>query len=106
MAQAQIDSEDEDEMMMMMMAQHEQEEDERRRRPWVRHAVLHREELGEFSALWAQERQDPDAFHDAYRMSPDTFDEIANMLDPVLRRQDTWLRLAITPTEKLAVTLR
>ncbi|KAF0298252.1 Protein ANTAGONIST OF LIKE HETEROCHROMATIN PROTEIN 1 [Amphibalanus amphitrite] len=73
---------------------------------WVRQPVLRRQEMGEFRALMAQERENGSAFHNAYRMSPEAFDELTVQLEPALRRQDTNFRLAITPAEKLALTIR
>ena len=99
---ANIDSDEEEEILLMMML----ETEERRKRTWVRQPALYRPNLGEFSALWATERGDPAAFQSAYRMHPDTFDEVTALLAPVIRKQDTNYRLAITPAEKVALTLR
>ena len=97
---------DEEEELMLALLLQEEEARERRRRVWVRQPVLQREEMGEFRALMAQERANGNAFHSAYRMSPEAFDDLTLQLEPALRRQDTNFRLAITPAEKLAVTIR
>ena len=95
------DQAEEDLVLLLLM-----QEEERRRRVWVRQPVLARDEMGEFRALMAQERRDSDAFYDAYRMSPEAFDDITQQLEPALRRQDTNFRPSISPAEKLALTIR
>ena len=94
---------DEEELLLLLMLH---EEERRNNTPWVRRPVLRRNEIGEFRALMAQERARPEAFHSAYRMSPETFDELALTLEPALRRCDTNFQAAIPPSEKLALTLR
>ena len=94
---------DEEELLMLLLLR---EEERLNNRPWIRRPVLRRSEVGEFRALMAQERVNPGAFHSAYRMSPETFDELTGILEPTLRRQDTNFQTAITTSEKLALTLR
>ena len=94
---------EEEEVLLLLLVQ---EEERRVNRPWIRRPILRRDEVGEFRALMAQERNNPGVFHSVYRMSPERFDELAQVLEPALKRQDTNYRAAISPPERLALTLR
>ena len=56
--------------------------------------------------LYEELRSDDKKFFNYFRMSINSFDELLNRLSPLLWKQDTRMRDSISPTERLAVTLR
>ena len=73
---------------------------------WVRDSLGDRESFGEFTAFWEKERSHAEEFHAAYRMSPARFDELLGRLHAGIKHQDTMFRMAISPAERLATTIR
>lgn len=76
------------------------------REHWVHPVNAKREDCGEFHNLYADLRQDPDMFRSYFRMSPESFSVILDHVSMDLRKQDTNFRKAISPEERLALTLR
>ncbi|KAJ8720650.1 hypothetical protein PYW08_006115 [Mythimna loreyi] len=68
--------------------------------------VARREEFGEFHTLYNQLREDEKEFADYFRMDVKTLDKLLNFIHDKLKHQNTNMRDSITPTERLAVTLR
>ena len=58
------------------------------------------------STDYLDQRHFPEKFFENYRMSTLQFDDILNKIDPLVRKKDTNFRKAITPEEKLVLTLR
>lgn len=59
------------------------------------------------SAVVSRElRQHEEKFHEFYRMSTDTFHILEQLVSEELRKQDTNYRLAVSPAEKLLITIR
>ena len=50
--------------------------------------------------------EDPAQFSNFLRMRPADFEKLACKIGPLIRKQDTKFRKAISATERLAVTLR
>ncbi|KAM5191432.1 uncharacterized protein ACMZJ9_013619 [Mantella aurantiaca] len=78
----------------------------RRRRYWVHPMVRSRPSMGEFHLLYGQLRDHPEKFADYFRMSIASFDELLGLVSEGIRRDDTNYRIAISPVERLVVTLR
>ncbi|KAM5165185.1 LOW QUALITY PROTEIN: uncharacterized protein ACMZJ9_007622 [Mantella aurantiaca] len=78
----------------------------RRRRYWVHPIVSSRPSMGEFHLLYGQMRDHPEKFADYFRMSIASFDELLSLVSEGIRRDDTNYRMAISPVERLVVTLR
>ena len=76
------------------------------REVWIHPLNVERSSKGEFYRLYLDQRHFPEKFFENYRMSTHQFDEILNKIDPLVRKKDTNFRKAITPEEKLALTLR
>ncbi|CAH1995266.1 unnamed protein product [Acanthoscelides obtectus] len=53
-----------------------------------------------------QLRLDEQRFYVYFRMTPQCFDEILNLVKDEIRKSDTNYREAISPEERLAITLR
>lgn len=61
---------------------------------------------GQFVTLYEELRQYPYKFFGYFRMSIASFDELLTIVGPRITLQDTNMRLAIPPVQRLAVTLR
>ena len=98
----------------MEMAQLVDEDDgerrrmERRRiRPWQRNWLQRRPLHGQYERLMTELREeDLPSFRNFLRMDPQMFQELAARLGPRIEGTDTWMRRALTPELKLAITLR
>ncbi|CAN7945782.1 unnamed protein product, partial [Ixodes pacificus] len=79
---------------------------QRRRRWWVRPFLLDREEHGQACRLAAELRaHDEEYFRNYIRMPPSTFDTLLDVRDKIRKTNTNW-RKAITPEQRLIVTLR
>ena len=78
----------------------------RPRKWWVHPLNLERPITGAFVTLYQNLRRDENKFFNYFRMRTTSFDELLNRLGLLLRKQNTKMRDAVSPTEKLAVTLR
>ena len=77
---------------------------EQRKRIWVPPWIANRETEGSFHKLMKE--LEPASFKNFMRMDLSTFEELAAQLEPRLKKCDTPMRNAISPSEQLAVTLR
>ena len=80
---------------------------ERRKREWVKDWVSKRVELGAYHSLFQEFQQsDIRQLRNFLRMDMDSFLELLVRVEPKIRKEDTNMRLAIPPGERLALTLR
>ncbi|XP_069616234.1 uncharacterized protein [Ranitomeya imitator] len=80
--------------------------DRHRRRFW-RHPIIElRERRGAYHMLYGKLNANPEKFHEYTRMSQDSFWDLLARVQGAIRRQDTQLRRAMPPEERLLVTLR
>ena len=61
---------------------------------------------GRFNTSFADLRGNRDKFFNYFRMSVQSFDELAGRIADKIKSQDTRMRLTIHPLEMLAVTVR
>lgn len=75
-------------------------------RPWLREE--RRQQLGQFSSLLDTHLrlEDPVAFQNYTRLTPQLFDEVLQRVAPAIEREVTSFRQPLSPGLKLAVTLR
>ena len=75
-------------------------------RPWL--TEIRRQEFGQFSSLLDTHlrMEDPVAFQNYTRLTPQLFDEILERVAPAIERQLTSFRQPLSPGLKLALTLR
>lgn len=59
-----------------------------------------------YDNLFAELTNDDLKFFNYFRMSKDSFDELLSCLKPSIQKQDTYMRQAINPCERLGITLR
>lgn len=50
--------------------------------------------------------EDEQGFYDYHRMSRENFAELLNVVSPFIQKQDTKMRKAISPAQRLSITLR
>jgi hypothetical protein len=78
-----------------------------KRRCQVRPLFKRRKEQGYFHNLIAEMRLgDQDAFFNFHRMSPDKFDELLNLVGPLISKNDRHRGDVISASERLSITLR
>lgn len=79
----------------------------RNRTIWVREWVRGRQERGVYTQLLQELRlSDTTSYRNFLRMDAGTFDQLLEMVGPLITYQDTNMRKAISPGERLALTLR
>lgn len=78
-------------------------------RIWVREWLEKRQSQGAFANLMQELRTGDDAdqreFYRLLKMTPENFDYLLDLVAPLISKQDTTFRRAISPGERLAVTL-
>ncbi|XP_014282671.1 uncharacterized protein [Halyomorpha halys] len=98
------------ELMIIAIALDEEHEAEikvnRGKRKWVCDAWKKRDIEGEFATLFKELVDDETKFFQYFRMSEGTFNLLLKKVEMHLKKQDTHLRKAIIPKERLAVCLR
>ncbi|XP_072254366.1 uncharacterized protein [Pyxicephalus adspersus] len=73
---------------------------------WVHPLTSQRFSKGQFHLRYGDLRKCPKRFFNYFKMSIGTFDELLEYLRPALIRSDTQMRLAISPEERLCVTIK
>lgn len=109
------DSEDEDALLVCLfglaaqfvITNKEKRTKRRRRSIWVHNWVQRRAEHGCYAQL-LRELQDevPHLYQNFLRMNIADFNNLLNMVSPLIKKEDTTMRISISPGERLAVTLR
>lgn len=79
----------------------------KKKRIWVRTCILGREIRSEASSLVQEIRlHDLDWYYNYTRMTPECFDELLILIEPIIRKQETNFRKPIPPAIRLLITLR
>ncbi|XP_068082458.1 uncharacterized protein [Anabrus simplex] len=77
------------------------------RRWWSRPWIQRREELGASSRLFQDlKEEDPETYRNVIRMSPSKFQELLELVEPLIKKEDTKMIEAIPCKIKLEITLR
>ncbi|KAM4029729.1 uncharacterized protein ACNLHF_022385 [Anomaloglossus baeobatrachus] len=76
------------------------------RRYWVHPINKSRSFHGVFRTLYVELRMHPEKFVNYVRMSEEMFNRLLERVDPFIKRRDTFFRKAISPAERLLITLR
>ena len=78
-----------------------------KRRFWARSWLIRRPEYGQYEKLMAElVAEDQEGFRNFLRVDHDLFQEILAKVGPRIERQDTFMRKAMEPGLRLAITLR
>ena len=79
----------------------------RRRKIWVKNWIKKRSIHGAYHQLMKElSCLDVSRYRNFVRMDSTSFETLINMMGPKVKRQDTVMRKAISPGERLAITLR
>lgn len=78
----------------------------RNRELWVHELNSARKREGDFHILLPHLEKDPKKFFNYFRMSSNSFYELLAAIQPFITKQNTNMRMCVSPKEKLAVTLR
>lgn len=79
----------------------------KKKKIWIRACILDREIRGEASTLVQEMRfRDLVWYYNYTRMMPESFDELLNLIEPIIRKQETNFRKPISPAIRLLITLR
>ncbi|XP_031342315.1 uncharacterized protein LOC116170224 [Photinus pyralis] len=73
---------------------------------WIHPIHTRRPVFGSFNHLFPDLLNDPKKFYNYFRMSPDLFFQLRNLIAERIRKENTNYRAAISPEERLAVFLR
>lgn len=76
-----------------------------KRSKWVKNWLQKRSTYSHVNLL-NDLRLEPDDWRNYLRMDEDTYIELLNLVTPLIKKQDTVMRTAITPHERLSTTLR
>ena len=94
-------------LLLMLLVRRRKRARRRQRRVWVRKIFQKRSTIGEYHALIAEMRLgDHESFYKYFHMTPQRFSHLLSLVGPLITRQDTTFRQAISPGERLAITLR
>ena len=89
---------------------HQKESRKRRKRIWMRELLIHRSRLGLWNCAVPQlekvNSRTIGTFANYFRMDASCFELLLAKVAPIINREDTQFRQAISPQERLAVTLR
>lgn len=77
-------------------------ENQKEKRFWV-HPINQKRNIPDFIR---ELRNDPDKFYNYCRMSMETFDELLNLVEDRIKKQNTNYRRCISAEERLIITLR
>ena len=78
----------------------------RNRRVWVRGWIARRQEMGAFHRIVRElATEDPSSFMEYLRMDEDHFNHLVSLVSPLIKKDDTCMREAISPAERVALTL-
>lgn len=84
----------------------EDTEDNARKRSWVNPLNSERLMLGQFHTLYERLCANPDVFQNYYHLPLHVFQELLQLLKPFITKSNTNMRLAISPEERLIITLK
>jgi hypothetical protein len=74
---------------------------------WTKQWIGERLQKGAYTSLITELRaSDADSYRNFLRMDAESFDLLLRKVGPVIKRQNTRLRISIPPEERLALTLR
>jgi hypothetical protein len=83
------------------------DDNEKSKRIWVREIFQNREKQGYYENLLRElQLTDEENYRSFLRMNTETFNNILQLITPLIEKQNTVMRNSISPGERLAVTLR
>lgn len=74
---------------------------------WTRRWIMRRQGQGAYANLIRElNAEDPEKFRQYHRLDRQSFEQVLVFVSLLISKQDTTMRFAISPRERLAVTLR
>ena len=101
-----LSSDEEDAILITLALNAQQQLQRKQRKVWVHNLNIKRPDVGQYHTIIDDLRLDEGKFFGYFRMSINSFDELLLMLTPYIKKQDTNMRKAICPEQRLAITLR
>lgn len=80
--------------------------EKKRKRKWSEEWLLERKKHSHVATLKNMEMLTPRDYKNFLRMDVDTYEELLRWVTPAIKKEDTVMRDAITPNERLSATLR
>ena len=101
-------SEDEEALLWLLLVRRRRRRLKARcRKNWTRPWVMRRQAQGVFSNLIQElNAEDPEKFRQYHRLDRQSFQKVLALVAPLITKQETHMRCSISPSERLAVTLR
>ena len=78
----------------------------KRKKKWVKKWYLCRREQGHTRLLRELRDDEPEDYRNFLRMDAESYDELLNLVMPMIVKQNTTMREAISPNARLSMTLR
>ena len=93
--------------LVFYLMRHIQKGRKRKRTTWGRRWIRNRDESGAYKGVIQEvKKDDPTSFKTFMRMDEESFNFLLEKVSPLIKRQDTNMRQAISPGELLSLTLR
>lgn len=93
--------------LALLLLLKKKQENEKRRKLWSRRWLLRRrEESVSFRLMKKLREEDPATLRQWIRLDWEQFEELLAQVTPLIEKQDTNMRQAVTPAERLTLTLR
>ena len=78
----------------------------KKNRQWIHSTNKKRDYCGEYWLLVQELRLDEKRFHEYFRMSKESFDNLLSKIGPAIQRKGSNFRQALSPAQRLAITIR
>ncbi|CAK1593490.1 unnamed protein product [Parnassius mnemosyne] len=85
---------------------YDKEREKKNRRCWAKKWLLQRPRYSHINLMAELALQEPNDFRNYLRLDSCTYQQLLSLLEPMLTKQDTCMRKAITAHERLSATLR
>ena len=86
--------------------QKKKQEKEKRKRPWCREWLKEKDLFSNVKLVKTLQNTEPCDFKNYLRMDDNTFENLLAMVAPLIKRENTIMRKAITVKQRLIITLR
>lgn len=94
---------------LVVIINHKRMEARRKKRSvWTKQWIMRRDQFNntEENLLYELRTEDENCYRNFVRMNAEDFDYLLEKVEPLIQKRDTNMRRAVSPTTKLAITLR
>lgn len=99
-------SSEEDVIVLAALCHEHEEKKAHKRKYWVHDIFRARLQEGEFHTLFNRLQEDERKFYMYYRMTPEKFNQLVDIVRVHISKQDSKFRMSIGPYERLTVLIR